>query len=234
MTHCAKHLLRIGLVPLGTLKGWRLAPLTDLRPDGEAFGKQAWDVGRAVGYRHAGGLKRGDLALRSPEASGDNCPGVAEGLARRGIPAADEGDDRHLGQVLGDERGGIFLVRAADLPQSTSALVCRSFLNSRRHSTKVVPMIGSPPTPMQVDWPKPSRVSRSTTSYVNVPDRDMTPMSLLKDVARHDPDQRLSGRDEPGQFGPMMRIPAVVPTTLSVSWTGTPSVMQTANVIPAS
>jgi hypothetical protein len=38
----------------------------------------------------------------------------------------------------------------------------------------------------------------------------------------------------PGQFGPMIRMPGVVPTTRSMSCTGTPSVMQTEKRMPAS
>ncbi|KAG1219290.1 hypothetical protein G6F68_021441 [Rhizopus microsporus] len=36
--------------------------------------------------------------------------------------------------------------------------VCGSSLNSFRQSTKFRPLIGSPPMPMQVDWPRPTSV----------------------------------------------------------------------------
>jgi hypothetical protein len=36
--------------------------------------------------------------------------------------------------------------------------------NARKQSTNVVPMMGSPPMPTQVDCPKPARVSPSTIS----------------------------------------------------------------------
>ncbi len=48
------------------------------------------------------------------------------------------------------------------------------------------------------------------------------------------PSSDLPGETSPGQFGPMIRIPGVVATTLSISCTGMPSVMQTASPIPAS
>ena len=199
MTHCAKHLLRIGLVPLGTLKGWRLGPLTDLRPDGEALGKQAWDLGRTVGYRHAGRLKCGDLALRRPEVSGDNCPGVAEGLPRRGIPTADEGDDRHLGQVLGDELGGIFFVRAADLAAKNQraglqiVLELTQAFDKRRSDDRIAahPDAGRLAEALareQVD----DLVGQGSRA------RHDADAALFEDVARHDADQRLSRRDETG------------------------------------
>src|SRR5579872_3467375 len=43
----------------------------------------------------------------------------------------------------------------------------------------------------------------------------------------------LPGDMSPGQFGPMIRIPGVAATTFRTSCTGTPSVMHTANVMPA-
>ena len=44
-------------------------------------------------------------------------------------------------------------------PISTTASVSGSLLNIRSASTCCVPMIGSPPTPTQVDCPIPARVS---------------------------------------------------------------------------
>src|SRR5439155_20374684 len=49
-------------------------------------------------------------------------------------------------------------------PIITIALVSSSSLNSRSASRKLVPMIGSPPMPMQVDWPIPRLVSCPTAS----------------------------------------------------------------------
>ena len=49
-------------------------------------------------------------------------------------------------------------------PIITIASVAGSLLNISITSRWVVPMIGSPPTPTQVDWPTPSRVSWSTAS----------------------------------------------------------------------
>ncbi len=48
------------------------------------------------------------------------------------------------------------------------------------------------------------------------------------------PTSAFPGEIRPGQFGPMIRMPGVAPTTFSMSWTGTPSVMQTAKAMPAS
>src|SRR5581483_2025141 len=95
--------------------------------------------------------------------------------------------------------------------------------------------MGSPPMPTQVDCPNPARVRPSTTSYVKVPEREISPTSpSAKTWPGMMPTDAFPGEMSPGQLGPMMRIPGVAPTTLSTSCTGTPSVMQTASAMPAS
>ncbi|PWC48411.1 hypothetical protein TSA6c_18685 [Azospirillum sp. TSA6c] len=42
--------------------------------------------------------------------------------------------------------------------------VSGSFTNSSRLSTKLVPLTGSPPMPMQVVWPRPAAVVCATAS----------------------------------------------------------------------
>jgi hypothetical protein len=49
-------------------------------------------------------------------------------------------------------------------PMSTIASVPGSAANSCRTSRNVVPMIGSPPIPTQVDWPTPASVIAWTAS----------------------------------------------------------------------
>ena len=49
-------------------------------------------------------------------------------------------------------------------PIITIASVSGSWLNRSSTSMKVVPMIGSPPMPTQVDWPIPASVMAWTTS----------------------------------------------------------------------
>ena len=43
-------------------------------------------------------------------------------------------------------------------------LVCSSFKNNSRISTKLVPLIGSPPIPITVDWPNPCSLVCATAS----------------------------------------------------------------------
>lgn len=50
-----------------------------------------------------------------------------------------------------------------------------SFKNNSRQSIKLVPLNGSPPIPIQTDWPSPTSVVWATASYVNVPERDTMP-----------------------------------------------------------
>ncbi len=44
-------------------------------------------------------------------------------------------------------------------PIIATAFVFGSFSNASRQSMKLVPLIGSPPMPTQVVWPRPARVS---------------------------------------------------------------------------
>src|SRR5207244_3145471 len=60
-------------------------------------------------------------------------------------------------------------------PIMTMPCVSGSSFIRRSASMKLVPIIGSPPMPMQVDCPMPSPVSWPTASYVSVPPLDMTP-----------------------------------------------------------
>ena len=57
--------------------------------------------------------------------------------------------------------------------------VSSSFKNKSKQSIKFVPLIGSPPIPIQVDWPKPFSVVCATASYVSVPDLDTIPTDPL-------------------------------------------------------
>ena len=80
-------------------------------------------------------------------------------------------------------------------PQMTSALVCGSFLNSRRQSTKVVPMIGSPPMP-DAGGLAEAGAGQQVDDLVGqrARPRDHADAAFLEHVARHDADQRLPGR----------------------------------------
>ena len=73
-------------------------------------------------------------------------------------------------------------------------------------SAKRVPTIGSPPMPMQVDCPRPARVSCHTTSYVRVPLRLTTPtfpgLTMLPGMM---PTLDCPGEIRPGQLGPTRR-----------------------------
>ena len=115
--------------------------------------------------------------------------------------------------------------------------VSSSLRNRSKQSIKLVPFIGSPPIPMHVDWPKPFSVVWATASYVNVPDLETIPTEprlwMLPGII---PILHSSGVIIPGQFGPINLLfdPFNFCLTLSISWTGIPSVIQTINSIDAS
>ena len=92
-------------------------------------------------------------------------------------------------------------------PIRTMASVFSSASNCASASTNRVPTIGSPPMPMQVDWPILARVSCQTTSYVSVPLRLTSPMrpgACMKPGMM--PTLHSPGVMRPGQFGPMSRV----------------------------
>ena len=67
---------------------------------------------------------------------------------------------------------------------------------------KFVPLNGSPPIPMTIDWPSPCTVVMHG-SYVKVPDRETTPILVFVNVARPMPILLSPALMMPGQFGPM-------------------------------
>ena len=80
--------------------------------------------------------------------------------------------------------------------------------NNSKQSLIVVPIIGSPPIPIAVVWPKPTFTSWSIASYVNVPDLEMTPiLPFLHINPGMIPNLHSSTVIIPGQFGPIKRVP---------------------------
>jgi len=102
---------------------------------------------------------------------------------------------------------------------------------------KFVPLMGSPPIPTHVVWPMPARVNWYTISYVSVPDRLTTPTGPGAQIRPGMmPTFDFPGEMSPGQFGPSSRAPRYFTNgyTRVMSSTGTPSVMATMSVTPAS
>ena len=102
---------------------------------------------------------------------------------------------------------------------------------------KPEPTIGSPPIPMEEDWPIPRPVSCQIISYVRVPLRDTTPTFPSRWMKLGmKPTLPTPGVVIPGQFGPTIREPDPFSAcfTLIISATGRPSVRQTISPIPAS
>ena len=122
-------------------------------------------------------------------------------------------------------------------PTITIAFVSGSSFSMRTAWIWVVPMIGSPPTPMQVLCPMPSAVNWATTSYTSVPERLTTPTLPSRKTSPGMIPTRVfvPGVITPGQFGPirMLEPPAIDFFTITMSITGIPSVMQTISGILA-
>jgi hypothetical protein len=84
-----------------------------------------------------------------------------------GVPAARSGRPRSRppasSRAFDVGRRGLLGV-AADLADHDDGVVSGSSLNSSQRVHEMVPMMGSPPMPMQVDWPMPSLVNCPTAS----------------------------------------------------------------------
>ena len=119
----------------------------------------------------------------------------------------------------------------------TIASVSASAWKPDRHWMKFVPMSGSPPIPIHVDWPHPCVDSWWMISYVRVPLRDTTPTRPGRQMfPGMMPTLLRPGEMSPGQLGPIRRAPrsCTKGSTRVMSSTGIPSVMQTISGIPAS
>ena len=108
---------------------------------------------------------------------------------------------------------GLFMLALTQAAASSSALppispimmtawVSGSSLNSSRASMKLVPLMGSPPMPMQVVWPMP-RAGELAHGLVGegAGAADHAHVALLVDVAGHDADLGLAGADDARAVG---------------------------------
>ena len=78
-----------------------------------------------------------------------------------GFEPGDVGDDR-LRDMFADVRGGALLVVPTDLPRHDHQIGAGVPLEQASDSMNPIPCTGSPPIPIQVDWPIPSDVSSYT------------------------------------------------------------------------
>ncbi len=102
------------------------------------------------------------------------------------------------------------LVRSADSPTSTTAFVSGSCSNRGSASRNVMPGVGSPPMPMQVDCPSPALVSSSTILVCqSAASRDESHRPLREDVAGEDADLALIRGDDAGAVRPDHPEPAL-------------------------
>jgi hypothetical protein len=99
-------------------------------------------------------------------------------------------------------RRGLFGV-AADLADHHDGVRIGIGVEQLHRVEKLVPMIGSPPMPMQVDWPMPSR-GQLAHRFVGqrAGARDHADVALQDECARHDADLALARRNDAGAVRP--------------------------------
>jgi hypothetical protein len=135
---------------------------------GSAFGLDGFDehgshVCWGVGDEDAGVAEGGLFGFGGAFTAGDDGSGVAHAAAGRSGGAGDEGGDGFFAVGL-DPFGGFFFAGAADFADEDEGVGVGSSLKSLAQSVWESPLIGSPPMPMQVDWPRPRLLSCQTAS----------------------------------------------------------------------
>jgi hypothetical protein len=105
----------------------------------------------------------GQLGVGRVGAAADQRAGMAHALARRRGDAGDEADDGLLHVGLAPARG-FGLVGAADLADHDHRVGVRVVVEQRITSMCFRPLIGSPPMPTALLWPRPISVSCATAS----------------------------------------------------------------------
>src|SRR6184192_4780190 len=121
------------------------------------------DFGRILGDWNARIREGLHLRFGRPFARLDDRPRVPHPFSWRRAATGDVGHHR-LRDLPSDEIGRFFLGRPADLPHEHNALRRPILLEPGEGLTMLVPMIGSPPIPMHVVWPKPAWVIAFTIS----------------------------------------------------------------------
>jgi hypothetical protein len=125
--------------------------------------EQLAQFGRVARDGEAALFHDGQLGVGRVGAAGDQRAGVAHALAGRGGHAGDEADDGLLHVGLAPA-GGFGFVGAADFADHDHGIGVRIVVEGRITSMCFRPLIGSPPMPTAVDWPRPTSVSMATAS----------------------------------------------------------------------
>ena len=125
-------------------------------------------------------------------------------------------------------------------PTIITPSVPASSSNARSASRVVVPRMGSPPTPMYADWPKPALTRLRQINAPRLPLLEITPMRpgrcTLALKAGMMPTKHSPGVTRPAVLGPMTRVPPALAAAISsmTSWAGMCSVSTTSSLAPAS
>ena len=123
-------------------------------------------------------------------------------------------------------------------PTMTIASVPGSSSSRRTASRIVVPISGSPPMPMNIDWPSPARTTFRLINVPRLPLREITPIrpgwKTFGANAGMMPSETSPGTTRPAVLGPRTRTPrsAAAARISMVSWIGMCSVSSTTRRAP--
>ena len=164
---------------------------------GEPASEQLRDLGRTVGDRDARRPRSVDLALRVPKLPEMIAPAWPSDFPGGALRPPTNATTGNLGRCSAMNAAASSSSEPPISPQMTIAFVCGSFANSRRQSTKVVPMIGSPPMP-DAGGLAEARARQTVDDLVRqrARARDQPDAAFLEDMSRHDADEPLARRDQ--------------------------------------
>src|ERR1700730_15452603 len=158
---------------------------------------------RGVGDSDAGALHRLDLVSGRAGAAGDDGAGMPHAPARRRGGAGDEADHRLLGLAALHEVRGLFLGRAADLAAHDDRLGLLVLEEELEPVDEIVAVDGSA---ADADAARLAEAGRRGLRHRLIGQgaraRDDADIALGMDMAGHDADLALLGRDDAGTVGP--------------------------------
>src|SRR6185437_9406136 len=164
---------------------------------------RAAEACRGIGNGDASALHRLDLVAGAALAARDDGAGVTHAPARRRGHSGDEADDRLLDLVVAQEFGGILFRRAADLADHDDAL---GLLVGEIELEAVYEIGAVDGIAADADAGRLAEPGRGCLRHRLVGQgagaRDDADRARRVDVARHDADLALAGRDDAGTVGP--------------------------------
>src|SRR5262249_15414845 len=164
-------------------------------------------LGRIARGLDAALLHHGELLLGSPLAPRNDRPGVAHALARRRGDASDEADHGLTHVLLHPACCGLFII-AADLAHHDHRFGLRVIVEHLKNVYVLQPVdrIAADADAARLAEPELAELAHRFVSERPGPGDD-APRSFFVDVARHDADLELIGRDHARAVGPDQQRP---------------------------